>query len=175
MKKILDSIITELNNPKHVFSEKKISYNIVTETIKAIFAKYGADLGYCSAAHENKYIKDGEYAIKYDEGEWLFDFVWYVMNTTDDQIMESVPLVLECELSQKDYGGLKVDFDKLLVATSSTKVFVTTQHNLEKKTTYIQKAINHFKGFGTNEVLYLIVWDENSDEFTLNEFVKTSM
>ena len=174
MREIIGSIVNELNDPKHAFAEHKTSYLIVSETIKSIFAMHGNTLGYCSAAHKNRYLTDGPYAITFDEGEWMFDFVWYKMSTIDDQIMEEVPLVLECELSRKDYGGLKVDFDKLLVAGGSTKVFVTTQHFLDQKTAYIQNALNNFKGFGMHEVFYLIIWDENTDKFILKEFSRTN-
>ncbi|WP_445720367.1 hypothetical protein [Flavobacterium sp.] len=160
------NILEELNNPANDFAKK--SYKVVTETIKTLFAKQGEKLGYCTAAHRNLNIF---LDFEYDEGEWLFDLVWYKMNKNDDQIMTSIPLVLESELSDKTFGGLKVDFDKLLVATSSTKVFVTTIHEIEIKKKYIQKAINGFTEFRKGETLYLIIWDENFEgNFILEEF-----
>jgi len=101
MKEFIDQIVKELNNPEYDFSKK--SYKIVTETIKTLFVKKGVELGYCSAAHQNTMINTD---YLYDEGEWMFDFIWYKMSVTDNQIMESIPLVLESELSRKDYGGL---------------------------------------------------------------------
>lgn len=168
MRKIINSILDEINSSETNYA--KSSYKIATETIKTLFAKRGAELGYCSAANRNLNIFQD---FEYDEGEWLFDFVWYKMHEYDDQLMTEVPLVLESELSSKSLGGLKVDFDKLLVATSSTKVFVTSIHFLEEKRSYIQKVINNFTNFRKDETLYLIVWDEkNTDNFSLEEFNK---
>ena len=59
------------------------------------------------------------------------------MSRFDNQIMASVLLVFESELSLKYHGNLKTDFDKLLIAKDSTKVFVTTSHDLERKSDYI--------------------------------------
>ena len=59
-----------------------------------------------------------------------------------------------------------------MVATKSTKVFVTTHHNLDFKVAYIQKAIDNFLGFDFNEIMYLIVWDEEDGIFLLKEFKK---
>ena len=105
----------------------------------------------------------------------MFDLVWYKMDENDNQLMVDVPLVLESELSNKNLGGLKVDFDKLFVATSSTKIFVTTRHHFEEKRNYIQKAINGFWGFKKNEILYLIIWDESEGCFSLEEFYKKNI
>lgn len=164
---ILD-IIKELNNPNNDFA--KTSYKVVTETIKTLFAKKGEKLGFCTAAHRNLNIFQ-EY--EYDEGEWMFDLVWYKMDENDNQIMTKIPLVLESELSDKSLGGLKVDFDKLLVASSSTKVFVTTNHFIEEKKNYINKAVNSFINFNNNETLYLIIWDEDYEgKFEILEFNK---
>lgn len=102
--------------------------------MKVLFTKEGEKLGYESAAHKNKYVFQD---YSFDEGEWIYDFIWYEMSGFDDEIMTSVPLVLESELSLKYYGNLKTDFDKLLIAKDSTKVFVTTSHDLERKSDYI--------------------------------------
>ncbi len=158
MKREILDIIEKLNNKSELINSAK-DYNIVTKIIKSEFAEKGNELGLCTAAHG------------YGEGEWLFDLVWYKMDEKDDQIMTDIPLVLETELSKKDYGGLKEDFDKLLVATSSTKVFVTTMEEIEIKKKYIQKAINSFTKFRNEETLYLIIWDESDEgNFILEEF-----
>ena len=168
MKAILDEIVLRLNEYSTTIT-LTTSYKEVTETLKTLFAEKGKSLNYCTAAHRNLYVHTD---YKFDEGEWLFDLVWYKMKEDDDQVMTDIPLVLESELSNKDYGGLKVDFDKLLVAAASTKVFVTTHHFLAEKCAYIQKAIRHFNGFSSNEVLYLMVWDESEGTFELKEFTK---
>lgn len=177
MKQVIERIVEGLNQLENEDFYKEYvnankSYKYITDFIKTLFAKEGRkeELGNQSCAHRNLYAyKD----FKYDEGEWMFDFVWYKMSEENDQLMESIPLVLESELSNKELGGLKVDFDKLLVASNSTKVFVTTQHNLQSKIEYIQKAINAFKFFSYDETLYLIIWDENDTGlFSLKEFKK---
>ena len=151
MREIVERIVERLNNieKEHFYKDylnEKQSYNYISEFIKYLFAEEGRLSGYESAAHRNRYINN----CKYDEGEWMFDFIWYKMSDTDNQIMTDVPLVLESELSGKELKDLKVDFDKLLVATSSTKIFVTTIHNIDKKIIYIQKAINSFNNFKIN-------------------------
>jgi len=167
MKAEILNVIKELNNPNNDFG--KLSYKIVTETLKTLFAKEGEKLGFCTAAHRNLNIFQD---FEYDEGEWMFDLVWYKMDENDNQIMVDIPLVLESELSSKTLGGLKVDFDKLFVATSSTKIFVTTSHFITEKRNYIEKAVKSFTGFNENEILYLIIWDEGEGDFSLEEFKK---
>lgn len=162
MENIIKEIIIELNKKSE---NLKIS---ATETIKSEFLKKGNSLHYCTAAHSNKIINKD----KYDEGEWLFDLVWYKMDENDDQVMIEIPLVMESELSIIDYGGFKTDFDKLLVATSSTKVFVTTNHFLNEKRKYIQKAIDNFLFFRNNEIFYLMILDTSELEFNLELFSK---
>ena len=168
MKAILEQIIISLNDYSKTIT-KSTSYKEVTETLKTLFAQQGITQGYCTAAHRNLLVHTDFY---YDEGEWLFDLVWYKMKDDDDQIMTDIPLVLESELSDKTLGGLKVDFDKLLVAPASTKVFVTTHYFLEEKCNYIQKAIRFFNGFPVGEILYLIIWDESEGDFQLKTFTK---
>lgn len=177
MKEIIERILKVLNS-EAFYKEYQLhdkSYNYLTDSIKTLFAQEGEKLGCETAAHENKFAyKD----FKYTEGEWLFDLVWYKMSDTEDQVMKSIPLVLESELSNKSLGGLKVDFDKLLVASSSNKVFVTSYDNekideLIKKEEYIQKAINGYESFPNTETLYLIIWDEcDTAKFSLKEFRK---
>lgn len=170
MKREILNIIERLNSKSELINSSK-DYKIVTEIIKTEFAKKGEELGFCSAAHKNRHIyKDYNYS---ENEEWLFDFVWYKMDDDDDQIMNTIPLVLESELSKKCYGGLKEDFDKLLIATSSTKIFVTKIDEIEIKRNYIQKAINKFSGFRNDESLFLIIWDEHdTGYFELQEFFK---
>ena len=167
MKEHISSILEVLNDPNKDFSKE--SYKIVTETIKTLFAEKGESLGFCTAAHRNLNIS---LDYKYDEGEWMFDLVWYRMSEDDNQIMTEIPLVLECELSNKTVGGLKVDLDKLLIASSSTKIFITTHHFIEEKRNYINKALNNFLNFKEDETVYLIIWDESEGYFSLEDFRK---
>lgn len=172
MKNDILNIIERLNHKSELINSVK-NYKIVTEIIKTEFAKKGEEIGCFSAAHKNRHIyQDYNYT---ENQEWLFDFVWYKMHDKDDQIMTAIPLVLESELSKKDYGGLKEDFDKLLIATSSTKVFVTKIDKIEEKRKYIQKAMNNFFALNSDEILFLIVWDEHDTGlFELEEFRKNS-
>lgn len=118
-------------------------------------------------------------------GEWLFDLVWYeddyAAETGDDMnVMKSIPLVLESEMSKINWGGFKEDFDKLLLATASTRIFVTRikdetkiGNSLSKKLQYAKKAI---QSFDSVDSVFIIVWNENemdSDEpFKLIEISK---
>lgn len=182
MKQVIERIVEGLNQLENEDFYKEYvnanrSYKYITDFIKTLFAKEGRkdELGNQSCAHRNLYAyKDFEY----DEGEWMFDFVWFKMSEKEEQVMLSIPLVLESELGKKDWGALKVDFDKLLVASNSIKVFVTSYdyldiEELKKKEEYIQKAINAFESFSYKETLYLIIWDENDTGlFSLKEFKK---
>lgn len=168
MKKLIYKVVENLNKPEHDFA--KSSYKIVTETIKTLFAKEGEKLSLFSCAHRNLNIYQ-EY--EFADGEWLFDFILYSKNKDNGLYLEDIPLVVESEISdKKDIGRLKTDFDKLLMATASVKVFITTSHNLDEKSDFIQKSINAFKNFNYTETLYHIVWDESEGNFKVNEFCK---
>lgn len=171
MEEIINKIIIELNRQSKKMIRYK-NYKIATELIKNTFAKKGRELDYCIAAHRNLCCDEKD-KFEYDEGEWLFDLVWYKMSSKDNQIMESIPLVLESELSNHSLAGLKVDFDKLLVASSSTKVFVTTNEYIEFKKDYIKRALKSFINFREDEIFYLIIWDERyTGNFILEKFTK---
>lgn len=75
----------------------------------------------------------------------------------------SVPLVVESEISKVSFGGLKEDFDKLFVATSSQRLFIfraTNVNELNKFLEYAQSAINTFRNFKNDEGIHIIYWNE---------------
>lgn len=99
------------------------NYKEFTNQLKIIIGDLGVDLGYEVATNCNK---------KYNEKEWLFDLVWYKMAVNkDENIVSSIDLVLESEISYKVFKDFKVDFDKLLFATKSTKIMIFTKTNDE--------------------------------------------
>lgn len=110
----------------------------------------------------------------YDGNEWLFDLVWCEMNSFEGEemvTMRSLPLILESEISKMDWGGFKEDFDKLLVATSSTRVFITrnlrvvsnSKDELDKKIQYAEKAVNTYLPLQKGKGVYIIIWDEKGN------------
>ncbi|GLB49872.1 hypothetical protein [Neptunitalea lumnitzerae] len=108
-----------------------------------------------------------------EEGEWMFDLVWSKLHLNGDKTtIIDIPLVLESEISKISFGGFKEDFDKLLVATNSLKVFVTRtikqQETLLKECIeYAQDAVNSNININSKNGVYLIIWKEEKG-FTLN-------
>lgn len=99
-----------------------------------------------------------------DQGEWLFDISFHEIQLNGELTKTlSVPLVVESELSKVSFGGLKEDFDKLFVATSSDRLFIfraTKINELNKFLEYAQSSVNTFKNFNVDEGIHLIYWDE---------------
>lgn len=99
-----------------------------------------------------------------DQGEWLFDISFQEIESNGEFTKTlSVPLVVESEISKVSFGGLKEDFDKLFVATSSQRLFIfraTNVNELNKFLEYAQSAINTFRNFKNDEGIHIIYWNE---------------
>lgn len=134
----------------------KYNYKEFTNQLKIIIGDLGEELGYEIATNCKK---------EYNEKEWLFDLVWYKMAENENEnIVSSVDLVLESEISYKNFGHFKVDFDKLLVATKSTKIMIFTKVNDElilKIKNYIQCSLDSSNDYEIGNQIHLILWDEN--------------
>ena len=131
-------------------------YKDFTNFLKIIIGDLGETLGYETATNCSK---------KYNEKEWLYDLVWYKI---DDEIkpfvLKSIDLVFETEISGKRFSDFKVDFDKLLFATNSTKIMLfskVSQNILSEIINYIQSTLSRFDDLEKGEEVYLILWDEN--------------
>lgn len=54
--------------------------------------------------------------------EWLYDFVWRRFD--EEGNLQDVPLAMEIEMSDRAIKSLRYDFNKLLMADSSYRIFV---------------------------------------------------
>lgn len=187
-------MIAQLITDKLNESRKDFAFQITdgkwgdwTHLLKVVIAKIAAEMPESLKNEYSNLLTCAEGQSEYfDEGEWLYDLVWYEMDENVDvsdgmNVMKSIPLVLESEMSDKTWKGFKIDFDKLLVATASTRIFVTRikdetneQNRLSKKLDYAKKAVNSFDYV---DIVYIIVWNENemhsSEPFKLYEICKS--
>lgn len=151
--KIFDIIV---KNEKELTKLGLVKYNDFTNFLKIIIGDLGVSLGYETATNCSK---------EYNEKEWLYDLVWYKMNDgIEPSVLKSVDLVLETEISGKKFSDFKIDFDKLLIATKSTKIMLFSKVNknlLSEIVNYVQNTLNMFDDLEKGEQIYLIFWDEN--------------
>jgi len=155
--KIADIVFQQiLKNEKSLTKVGINNYQIFTNNLKVILGELGESLGYEIATNCSK---------KYNEGEWLYDLVWYKMNHNfNPPIVKSIDLVFETEISGKQFKHFKVDFDKLLFATSSTKIMLFTKVNKtlqDKILDYVYNTLNNSDDLSINNNIHLIFWDEN--------------
>ncbi|MBP6302841.1 MAG: hypothetical protein KBB37_03145 [Bacteroidia bacterium] len=162
MQNIENIILTELILNQQIFREIKLSKGNNwrgqwTDKLYEIVGNLGIRLNY-SVANSKK---------GFEEGEWLFDMVWFRMGAKNDDglyAMKAVELVLESEISNTDIGGFKTDFDKLLVATKPTKIFITRNiskpkpnETLDLKILYAKFAIDTLE---ENTDVFIVVWED---------------
>ena len=172
--KILDALNQNNAKFKEIYFDDRPWQKRWTSILKKTLKTLGEELG-CGVSASGS---------SGDEGEWLYDLVWWEMAENGKSI-KSVPLVLESEISSMHWGAFKWDFEKLLVATSSTRVFITRDHKtsnqnevLSKKKDFAKEAVQSFSAFNKGDAVHLIVWEEEKirnggpDGFTLKTFTK---
>ena len=170
-KREIASLIHEKLQHKNEFLSNigKNNYKEFTNQLKIIVGDLGEELGYEIATNCKK---------EYNEKEWLFDLVWYKMAENENEnIVSSVDLVLESEISCKTFKDFKIDFDKLLIATKSTKIMIFTKVNeslIARIKNYVQLSLNISNDYTKGNEIHLILWDENdTGEFYLTTFTKS--
>lgn len=101
------------------------------------------------------------------EGEWLFDMVWY--EEDEDKRLARLPLAMESEWS-KNYGAIKYDFEKLLVARAECKLMICqcNPDDTELLFSLLQEAVSAFKG--SKGERYLIAILDSSTEQAFQYF-----
>lgn len=151
-------------NPK-ILDIYNSGYNWIFEASK-IIKKTITKVG-----HERDYFVCTHSVEEADSGEWLFDISFHELeyNEYDGAFTKtlSTPLVAESEFSKTDFGGFKEDFDKLLIATSSERLFilrVTNQSVFDTIKKYAQESVNKYKPFKVGEGVHIIYWDETVAE-----------
>ncbi|MFA5556441.1 MAG: hypothetical protein WCY06_06945 [Flavobacteriaceae bacterium] len=126
-----------------------------SKIIKKTITQVGRERGYFVCTHS---VEEA------DSGEWLFDISFHELEY-EGAFTKTLctPLVVESEFSKTDFGGFKEDFDKLLIATSSERLFilrVTNQSVFDTIKKYAQDSVNKYKPFKTGERVHIIYWDE---------------
>ncbi|CAM1346873.1 hypothetical protein [Tenacibaculum insulae] len=168
-KGIASLIYERLQNKNDFLSEiGKHNYKEFTNQLKIIIGDLGEEMGYEVATNCKK---------EYNEKEWLFDLVWYKMyENKNENIVSSIDLVLESEISYKTFGHFKIDFDKLLIATKSTKIMIFSKVNetlIKRIKNYIETSLNISDDYTKGNQIHLILWDENdTGEFYLTSHSK---
>ena len=92
--------------------------------------------------------------------QWLYDLVWY---RNDDGRLKRVGLVLESEWD-RHWGGIKYDFEKLLVAKAPLKVMVFdgTQEGVPELWELMEGSIRSYEAVPTGERYILAGWDDDT-------------
>ena len=162
MPEYVNEIITKLNEQKSEFTNLLYSglnwQTSWTKLLKEIITKIGQDKGFFVNTSGLKNIADG--------GEWLFDLVWSELKYNGIKTtIVNIPLVLESEISKINFGGFKEDFDKLLFASNSTKIFITrtiggNENVLKECISYAQESLNNNINMNSKNGIHLITWEE---------------
>jgi hypothetical protein len=124
--------------------------------------------------HKNKHFRNVE---------WLYDLHWYNENEGSRYQITSLPLVLECEWDWKrkndetedDYGAVKYDFQKLLVANADLKVMIFKKRikNAENKNAeldrYFVETINGYRHLSRDSKFLFIALDNNGFFYAISK------
>lgn len=170
---MIEKILQLLNKNNHklldIYNSGEYWIYQATGIIKSTIAQFGKDEFDCWISSHSLDIAD--------EGEWLYDLVLYEMvGEAEFSRLKKIHLVVESEFSKIHFGGFKEDFDKLFLASKTTKLFVFRRKNeveFEKALRYAQLAVNDFEDFDINDSIHLIYWDEiGNKEFNYIKFKK---
>ncbi|NCC99696.1 MAG: hypothetical protein EOL95_08380 [Bacteroidia bacterium] len=119
---------------------------------------------------------------KFKNREWLYDLHWYTEDT-EPYLPIRLPLVVECEwdperkgdIKKVPFGGIKYDFQKLLVANSELRlmIFIIKKDNdLHELDLYFDKAIDTCQHIGIDSKFLFIAFDEKIKSFYYTEKTK---
>ena len=110
---------------------------------------------------ENKF----EARSSFNDGEWLYDLVWYKNNS--DNFLEKVDLVLESELSDRTYAGLQLDFEKLLISNAPYKVMICMAEgnydypqNINRVIDLFEKAVVACRNLQSGARVLVLIWED---------------
>jgi len=125
-----------------------------TRIVKQVFGDLGKRLGYEVAAAG---YKDA------DEGEWLYDMVWYRI---DSGLMTNQFMVLESEWKQgvliSNHVEVDGDFHKLIQARADVRVWISSAPNQEIAQQHIsncKKQLQAFSGSMADDAYVFIIND----------------
>jgi hypothetical protein len=124
-------------------------------------------------ADEYKWLVAAHGCDGVDQGEWLYDMVWYEKN---DRYITKVPLVLESELNSSDYE-IDDDFYKLLIARADCRVWVferKTRQQVQDSFSSCIEAIKQFSHSQKGDRYLMLGVDWNPREFQSRLYVHMS-
>lgn len=136
-----------LENYRIIKSNKK-----KTEKLFEFLTELGNNKGYKVYSHSlSKEFIERNKGI-FVNREWLFDLCWYT-EKGHGYLLKSLDLAVEAEWSNKrkedkdQYGGVKYDFQKLLVANMGLclMVFQVTKEGREKLSKYFEEVCNLYE------------------------------
>jgi len=154
-----------LDNRGKIIKSKKIKSSKLFE----LLTKLGDRKGYKVYSHGlsekfiNKANDNNNDVTKFVNREWLFDLCWYKEDKNLRYGLKSLDLAVESEWINKrkedkkdPYGGIKYDFQKLLVANMGLclMVFEVTKEGREELSEYFEKVYDIYEGNKT-EILFI--------------------
>ncbi len=152
-----------------------------TRLVKKELVKLGHSLNY--KVYANGLSKDDleEVNHQFVNREWLFDLHWYTEGKGQYTI-ESLPLVVECEWnpkrkgeSTKLYGGIKYDFQKLVVSNAVLRVMIFIFKKEEELITlgnYFEFVINNYHHLKVEDKFLFIAYNADINGFYYREMGK---
>jgi hypothetical protein len=87
-----------------------------TQTALTTFGELGHALGFAVQCKRSCYPKA-------DQGEWLYDQIWFVNHATKQGFLTRLPMVLESEFDKPD-RGIDDDFPKLVQARADVRIWL---------------------------------------------------
>jgi hypothetical protein len=142
------------------------SFKPVTKTVKEVFGDLGKTLGYQVAAAGYRCA---------DEGEWLYDMVWF---TTDAGMFIQQAMVLESEWGPggrvQHAAEVDDDFQKLVQARADVRVWISACPNPEMTQLHIANCKHQarlFAGSVPGDAYVFIVYDWTTATIEFEQFL----
>ncbi len=114
-----------------------LSRPFFTRRVKEVLGNLGDDLGFEVACHKSDYSRA-------EQGEWLYDMTWYVLDKTQGGVLMRNPMILESEweIAERDD-----DFQKLVQARADVRVWVFTAANSQEIQTHLARCRDQAQSF----------------------------
>ena len=139
-----------------------------TSTIKGIFGTLGHSLGYKVLCNRSHYPNA-------DDGEWMYDMVWYVgTKSNGEEIFSRMPLVMESEIqrSAKARDEIDGDFQKLVQARAAIRVWIcTSPSSARSHIDNCKRQIKMFSGTMSGDSYVFAVFDWTSSKLLVEAFI----
>ena len=134
-----------------------------TRQIKMRIGKLGEDLS-------NK-VAIGGFGDDF-EREWLYDIVWY--REDDQSRLLGLHLIVESEWD-KNYKGIKYDFEKLLVGKADLRMMIcqARESEIEVLLKKFVEAINTHLGIPGERYFFAILNYDTEDQFVYKTYTKS--